>query len=147
MKKLLFFFIALIGITILTGCGKKEILCEGEMNQSDITAKIKVTGNFENDKLVKQLNELEFDLTNYLEYANLDTYYETFKTEYIKYNDYDGISTDVKKGENSVIVSMEIDLKKVDEDSYKKLNFGSGSLEVSSKIFKKEYLDMGLTCK
>ena len=147
MKKLLFCFTALMVTIALTGCGKKTVTCQGDITESDITADVKVTGNFNNDKLVKQTIEMNFDLTNYLQYADVDAYYEGFKSQYDKFNEYEGISTKLSKDENSIIVTVEMDFAKIDKDTYKELNFGTGSVEVSLSKFKDEFADMGLACK
>lgn len=147
MKKIISCVAIFMFVIVLTGCGKKSLTCSGDMTESGITAGVKVVGDFENDKLVKNNIEMEFDLTEYLEYADIDTFYDSFKTQYAVFDEYEGISTNITKGDNSIIVVMEVDLKKVDEATYKKLNIGSGSLEVSTKGFKDEFTDMGLTCK
>lgn len=147
MKKFLSCVAVFVLAVVLTGCGKKTLTCSGDITQSNVTAAVKVTGNFESDKLVKQKIEMEFDLTNYLQYADIDTFYDSFKTQYSAFDEYEGISTSVSKGDNSIIVVMDVDLNKVDEDTYKKLDLGSGSLEVSSKAYTEEFTDMGLTCK
>lgn len=147
MKKFLSCIAVLVFAVVLTGCGKKSLTCEGDMTQSGITAGVKVTGDFNGDKLVKQTIEMDFDLTSFLQYADIDTFYDSFKTEYGKFDEYDGISTKVEKGESSIIVTVEMDLEKVDEKAYKELNLGSGNVEVSLKQFQSEFEDMGLTCK
>lgn len=147
MKKFLSCVAIFVFAVVLTGCGKKSLTCEGDMTQSGITAGVKVTGDFKGDKLVKQTIKMEFDLTNFLQYADIDTYYDSFKTEYGKFDEYDGISTKVEKGESSIIVTVEMDLEKVDDKAYKELNLGSGNVEVSAKQFQSEFEDMGLTCK
>ncbi len=147
MKKLISCVAIFMFAVVLTGCGKKSLTCEGDMTQSGITAGVKVTGDFDGDKLVKQTIDMEFDLTNFLQYADIDEFYESFKTEYGKFDEYDGISTNVEKKEKSILVTVEMDLEKVDEKAYKELNLGSGNVEVSAKKFKSEFEDMGLTCK
>ncbi len=147
MKKLLYCVTVLVLTITLTGCGKKSVTCEGDMTESNITAGVKVVGNFDNDKLVKQTIEMDFDLTNYLQYADVDAYYEGFKNQYDKFNEYEGISTNLSKGEKSIIVKIEMDFTKIDKETYKELNFGTGNAEVSLSKFKDEFVDMGLTCK
>ncbi len=147
MKKFLSCITIFVLAIVLTGCGKKSITCEGDITESDITAGVKVIGDFDNDKLVKQTIEMDFDLTNYLQYADIDVYYEGFKNQYDKFNEYEGISTKLSKNEKSVIVTVEMDFSKIDKDTYKELNFGTGSVEVSLSKFKEEFADMGLTCK
>lgn len=147
MKKLLFCITVLALTVSLTGCGKKTVTCEGDITESEITAEVKVIGDFNNDKLVKQTIEMNFDLTNYLQYADVDAYYEGFKSQYDKFNEYEGISTKLSKSETSIIVTVEMDFAKIDKDTYKELNFGTGSAEVSLSKFKDEFADMGLVCK
>lgn len=147
MKKFLSCIAIFVFAVVLTGCGKKSLTCEGDMTQSGITAGVKVTGDFDGSKLVKQTIEMEFDLTSFLQYADIDTFYDSFKTEYGKFDEYDGISTNVEKGDNSILVTVEMDLEKVDDKAYKELNLGSGNVEVSLKQFQSEFEDMGLTCK
>ena len=147
MKRFLSCVAIFVFAVVLTGCGKKSLTCEGDMTQSGITAGVKVTGDFDGSKLVKQTIEMEFDLTSFLQYADIDTFYESFKTEYGMFDEYDGISTKVEKGENSILVTVEMDLKNVDEKAYKELNLGSGNVEISLKQFQSEFEDMGLTCK
>lgn len=147
MKKFLFYTTILLLTILLTGCGKKSVECFGDVTQEELTSKIKVVGNFDKDKLVKQKIEMEFDLTNYLQYADIDSYYDGFKTQYDEFNEYDGISTKVEKVESSIIVTVEMDLEKIDEKTYKELDLGSGSVEISSKKFQSELEDMNLTCK
>ena len=147
MKKFLSCLAVFMCAIVLTGCGDKSMTCEGDMTESGVTANVKVTGDFSGDKLTKQTIQMEFDLTNYLQYADIDTFYESFKTQYAQFDEYEGITTDVTEGSSSIIVVMEVDLDKVDEKTYKELDLGSGDLEVSSKAFKKEFVDMGFTCK
>lgn len=147
MKKFLSYTTILVFIILLTGCGKKSVECSGDVTQNDLTASIKVFGDFDKDKLVKQKIEMKFDLTNYLQYADIDSYYDGFKNQYDKFNEYDGISTKVEKDESSVLVIVEMDLEKINEEAYKELNLGSGSVEISSKKFQSELEDMNLTCK
>lgn len=147
MKKFLSCIAIFVFAVVLTGCGKKSVTCEGDITQSGITADVTVTGDFNSDKLVKQTIIMEFDLTSFLQYADIDTFYESFKTEYGKFDEYDGISTKVEKDENSILVTVEMDLEVVDEQTYKELNLGSGNIEVSANKFVSEFEDMGLTCK
>lgn len=147
MKKFLSCIAIFVFAVVLTGCGKKSVTCEGDITQSGITAGVTVTGDFNSDKLVKQTIIMEFDLTSFLQYADIDTFYESFKTEYGKFDEYDGISTKVEKDENSILVTVEMDLEVVDEQTYKELNLGSGNIEVSANKFVSEFEDMGLTCK
>lgn len=146
MKKIISLGIVCMFSIILTGCGKKTLICEGSITDAGLTSAVKVTGNFENDKLKNQYIEMDFDLTNYLQYADIDTYYDSFTTQYEEFNNYDGITVSVSKGETSIKVDMDIDLSKVDEETYKMLEVGNGSLEVSSKAFEEEFINMGLTC-
>ena len=146
MKKFLsFVFIFVVAIT-LTGCGKKTITCEGDITEGNITSAVKVTGNFENDKLKSQNIEMRFDMTDFLQFADIHTYYNAFKEQYETFNDYEGITSTVSQGENTIKVVMEVDLENVDEETYKRLDVGNGSLEVSSKAYIEEFKDMGLTC-
>ena len=146
MKKILsFVFIFVVAIT-LTGCGKKTITCEGDITEGNITSAVKVTGNFENDKLKSQNIEMIFDMTDFLQFADIHTYYNAFKEQYETFNDYEGITSTVSQGENTIKVVMEVDLENVDEETYKRLDVGNGSLEVSSKAYIEEFKDMGLTC-
>ena len=146
MKKFLsFVFIFVVAIT-LTGCGKKTITCEGDITEGNITSAVKVTGNFENDKLKSQNIEMIFDMTDFLQFADIHTYYNAFKEQYETLNDYEGITSTVSQGENTIKVVMEVDLENVDEETYKRLDVGNGSLEVSSKAYIEEFKDMGLTC-
>lgn len=146
MKKFLsFVFIFVVAIT-LTGCGKKTITCEGDITEGNITSTVKVTGNFENDKLKSQNIEMIFDMTDFLQFADIHTYYNAFKEQYETFNDYEGITSTVSQGENTIKVVMEVDLENVDEETYKRLDVGNGSLEVSSKAYIEEFKDMGLTC-
>lgn len=146
MKKFLsFVFIFVVAIT-LTGCGKKTITCEGDITEGNITSAVKVTGNFENDKLKSQNIEMIFDMTDFLQFADIHTYYNAFKEQYETFNDYEGITSNVSQGENTIKVVMEVDLENVDEETYKRLDVGNGSLEVSSKAYIEEFKDMGLTC-
>ena len=147
MKKILVSFTLVLFTVISTGCGSKKVVCSGEISQSGITANVEVTGEFASSKLKKQIITMEFDLTKYLEYADIDTYYESFKTQYAKFNEYEGVSTEVTKKEKSLVVTMTVDLEKVSKDDYEELGFGSGNLEVSSKAYIDEFTDMGLTCK
>lgn len=146
MKKFLsFVFIFVVAIT-LTGCGKKTITCEGDITEGNITSAVKVTGNFENDKLKSQNIEMIFDMTDFLQFADIHTYYNAFKEQYETFNDYEGITSTVSQGENTIKVVMGVDLENVDEETYKRLDVGNGSLEVSSKAYIEEFKDMGLTC-
>ena len=146
MKKFLsFVFIFVVAIT-LTGCGKKTITCEGDITEGNITSAVKVTGNFENDKLKSQNIEMIFDMTDFLQFADIHTYYNAFKEQYETFNDYEGITSTVSQGENTIKVVMEVDLENVDEETYKRLDVGNGSLEVSSKAYIEGFKDMGLTC-
>lgn len=147
MKKFLSYTTILVLTILLTGCGKKSVTCSGDVTQNDLTASIQVIGNFDKDKLVKQMIEMRFDLTNYLQYADIDSYYDGFKNQYDKFNEYDGISTKVEKDESSILVIVEMDLEKIDEKTYKELDLGSGSVEISAKKFQSELEDMSLTCK
>ena len=148
MKKFLLMICLFLCPLVLTGCGgSKTVSCEGNITESGVTAAVKVTGDFNNNKLSKQTIEMKFDLTDYLEYADIDTYYESFKEQYAQFDEYEGISTDVTKGDNAIIVVMEIETDKIDESTYEQLDIGNGSLKVSSAEFIKEFTDMDLTCK
>ena len=147
MKKFLSCLAIFMYAIVLTGCGDKTVVCSGDITESGVTANVKVTGDFASNKLTKQTIEMEFDLTDYLEYADIDTFYESFKTQYAQFDGYEGISIKVSKGNNSIIVVMEIELDKVDEKTYKQLDLGDGDLEVSSKAFIKSFEDMKFTCK
>ncbi len=146
MKKFLSFVFIFVVAIILTGCGKKTITCEGDITEGNITSAVKVTGNFENDKLKSQNIEMIFDMTDFLQFADIHTYYNAFKEQYETFNDYEGITSTVSQGENTIKVVMEVDLENVDEETYKRLDVGNGSLEVSSKAYIEEFKDMGLTC-
>ena len=114
MKKFLsFVFIFVVAIT-LTGCGKKTITCEGDITEGNITSTVKVTGNFENDKLKSQNIEMIFDMTDFLQFADIHTYYNAFKEQYETFNDYEGITSTVSQGENTIKVVMEVDLENVE---------------------------------
>ncbi len=148
MRKFLLVICLFLCPFMLTGCGgNKTVSCEGNITESGVTAAVKVTGDFNGNKLAKQTIEMKFDLTDYLEYADIDTYYESFKEQYSQFDEYEGISTDVTKGDNAIIVVMEVETDKIDESTYKKLDIGNGSLKVSSAEFIKEFTDMDMTCK
>ena len=147
MKKILASFALVLFAIISTGCGDKTVVCSGDMTESGVTANVSVTGNFSGDKLKEQIIKMEFDLTDYLQYADIDTFYESFKTQYAAFEEYEGVSIEVAKKEKAILVTMTVDLEKVSEEDYEELGFGSGKLEVSSKAYIKEFTDMGLTCK
>lgn len=147
MKKFLSLIAVVCSVVVLTGCGNKTIVCDGSLTESGVTADVKVTGDFAGSKMTKQTIEMEFDLTDYLQYADIDDYYESFQTQYAQFEEYEGISIDVTKGDNSIIVVMIVDLDKVDENTYKQLGIGNGELEVSTKAFIDDFTDMGFTCK
>ena len=147
MKKNISKILFLVLIGFLTGCGKKTLVCNGSINQNDVNYEVSVTGNFINDKLNMQTIKMETDLSNYLQYTTIESFYELYKEQYEKFNEYNGISTTVTKGDNSVIVVMEIDLNKVDSETYQKLDVGSGSLEISLEAFKEEFEKMDFTCE
>ena len=144
MKK---FLIMLLVIIILTGCREKNINCEINIKEKNISSNVFVNGIFDNDKLIKQSIKIIFDLSEYLEYADIDTYYENFKNEYSSYDNVEGILLDISKNDNNIIINIQIDLEKIDPETYKKLDFGNGNVIVSSKLFEKEIVDMGFICK
>lgn len=147
MKKFMSIISMFMILITLTGCGKKSITCSGDLTESDITVAVKVTGDFKSDKLLTQTIIMEFDLTEYLEYSDIDTYYESFKTQYSKFDEYEGITTNVEKVNNSLIVTLKIDLTKVDDETYEELDLGSGDVDVTTKAYISEFTDMGFTCK
>ena len=144
MKKILIMFSV---IMFLTGCREKNINCEMNIKEKNISSNVFVNGVFDNDKLVKQSIKISFDLSEYLEYADIDTYYENFKNEYSSYDNVEGILLDISKNDNNIIINIQIDLEKIDPETYKELDFGNGNVIVSSKVFENEFVDMGFTCK
>ncbi len=147
MEKFLSYTVILFLIILLTGCGKKSVTCSGDITQDDLTASIQVVGDFDKDKLVNQTIEMKFDLTNYLQYANIDSFYEGFKNQYDRFNEYDGISTKVLKGDKDITIEVSMAFDKIDKDAYKELDLGTGNVEISLSKFIDEFTDMGLTCK
>ena len=131
----------------LTGCREKNINCEMNIKEKNISSNVFVNGVFDNDKLVKQSIKISFDLSEYLEYADIDTYYENFKNEYSSYDNVEGVLLDISKNDNNIIINIQIDLEKIDPETYKELDFGNGNVIVSSKVFENEFVDMGFTCK
>ena len=144
MKKILIMFSV---IMFLTGCREKNINCEMNIKEKNISSNVFVNGVFDNDKLVKQSIKISFDLSEYLEYADIDTYYENFKNEYSSYDNVEGVLLDISKNDNNIIINIQIDLEKIDPETYKELDFGNGNVIVSSKVFENEFVDMGFTCK
>lgn len=144
MKKILIMFSV---IMFLTGCREKNINCEMNIKEKNISSNVFVNGVFDNDKLVKQSIKISFDLSEYLEYADIDTYYENFKNEYSSYNNVEGVLLDISKNDNNIVINIQIDLEKIDPETYKELDFGNGNVIVSSKVFENEFVDMGFTCK
>jgi len=147
MKKFLFLIIMTTILITLSGCGKKTVTCEGNIIESDVASTVKVVGNFDNDKLKSQTIERLFDMTNYLQYADITTYYSSFQEEYEKFNEYEGITASVSKENDTTLkVVINIDLEKVDDETYQSLNIGNGSIEVSSVAFIEEFENNNLTC-
>ncbi len=143
MKKILIMFSV---IMFLTGCREKNINCEMNIKEKNISSNVFVNGVFDNDKLVKQSIKISFDLSEYLEYADIDTYYENFKNEYSSYDNVEGVLLDISKNDNNIVINIQIDLEKIDPETYKELDFGNGNVIVSSKVFENEFVDMGFTC-
>ncbi len=146
MKKFLLTII-LISSVFSTSCGNKNIICEGTLSEEDFSSKMTVTGEFKNDKLYNQIIQMEIDLTDYLSIADIDTYYESFKTTYEEYNNYEGIITKVDKSDTSIFITMTIDLTKIDEQIYSELGLGNENLDFTSTTYINSLTDMGLTCK
>lgn len=147
MKKNLCFICSILMLILTTGCGKKILTCKGNIAQNDINYKVEVVGNFLNDKLKVQTIQMETDLTNYLQYTDINSFVELYEQQYEKFNDYNGVSVSVSNTDNSVIVVMNIDLEQVDSETYKFLDIGNGSLEMSIEAFEDEFKKMDFSCE
>ena len=145
MKKIkLSVFFVLISI-FASSCASTSVTCEGNLLQDDINYFINAKGNFDEDILTEQKIELRIDLTNYLKYTSIDTLYNNFKEEYLKFNEYDGVIVNVEKNGNFIIIKMEFNLATVDKEIYEKLDIENG--KITYKDFIKEFTGIGITCK
>ena len=59
MKK--YFLIAVVALLLLTGCGKKQVVCSADMEESGVSMKVSLIGELDSaDKITKVSYEYEF---------------------------------------------------------------------------------------
>ena len=58
MKK--YFLIAVVGLLLLTGCGKNQVVCSADLSESGVSMKISLVGDLDGDKITKVSYEYEF---------------------------------------------------------------------------------------
>ena len=145
MKKIKLSVFFIIASIFISGCDSTSVICEGNLSQDDIDYFINTEGKFEEDLLTEQKIELRIDLTNYLKYASIDTLYDNFKQEYLKFNEYNGVVVNVEKNGNYIIIKMAFDLKNVDNSIYEKLDIKNS--KITYKEFLNEFIGIGITCK
>ncbi len=146
MKKI--FLILLVISFFITGCtDEKEVDYKCSFNNVEEKTMEEVIAHFKDDKLQSSIMIVTLDLTDYLQYESIDTYYEKFVQSYKEFSDYDGVDLEIEKGETSIKIKMSVDFNLVSDEVYERLELTPDSSSILSETFIKHYTDNGYTCE
>lgn len=145
MKK--FLFILLIIPFILTGCKDKEFDYKCSLKNEEDKSFEEISGHFKNNKLQSSIILITLDLSDYLQYESIDTYYDKFVESYKDYVDQEGVDLEIEKGDTFLKVKLNVDFNSISEDVMKRLEINQENKTISSSTFIKHYTDKGYTCE
>jgi hypothetical protein len=143
MKRIMMGMTLLVCLGVLTGCGSKKLTCTA--TGTDIGKKVVTTidVSFNGSKASKVKTNIEMNFENVYEEA-LDVLHTTLKEEYSKQNKEEGMKVDVTKGDNKIVVNIDMDVKK-----YSKSNGENDIVDItqSRAEIKKALEQEGYICK
>lgn len=143
MKKKLYIMVLLLVMVSLTGCSSKTLTCTKTSDESIYNLKEKITTKYGMFG-VKNINinmEMTLKDNSFINASVLEkTLDETYKE--LKEN---GAKVNISSKDNKVLVDINFDLKKMDNDKLKEIDLYNvnESYEDAKKSFKK----LGYTCK
>ena len=143
MKKRLYIMVLLLIMVSLTGCSSKTLTCTKTSDESIYNLKEKITTKYGMFG-VKNINinmEMTLKDNSFINASVLEkTLDETYKE--LKEN---GAKVNISSKDNKVLVDINFDLKKMDNDKLKEIDLYNvnESYEDAKKSFKK----LGYTCK
>lgn len=151
MKKICSIAIVLVMLIVLAGCKSKtqELTCTSTTKGNNMNADTSVTYTFEDDKLSKADLEVVF---KDISVANLDTVWESFKTQFTNQNkpvEIDGFKRTVKADDekHTFSISMEIDYSKISKDTMKKYQIDDFKNKSYNEVKKMAVETDKMTCK
>lgn len=140
--------IAILGLGCLamlaTGCGSKKLNCTMEQDSMGNKISQNIVATFSGDEISKLDMEVETKLADaYVEH--IDMFATQLESQFESLKDKKGITTKTTKKDNSVIFTVNIDVKSMDEDAKDAL--GVVNTKGSYKDSKKQLEAQGYTCK
>ncbi|MFA5603342.1 MAG: hypothetical protein WDA12_00590 [Bacilli bacterium] len=139
MKKRL--WLTIIMIILITGCGEKKLTCTSNGKTEDMTIKQKYFLTIEDKNITKVKSEKEYIFKSNDLYNSFETVVNHSKSN-IEELDNSKIKFNTKKTKDSYKLTMEVNMKDVDEEEITSLGLNKNLDE-----FKKTLEEQGLTCK
>ena len=142
MKKLCSLFLAIVCLTVVTGCGssKNEITCTMTEDGQKVVATVRTD---KDDKItnVKMSTSMEAPSKEELELA-----YGLLNVSVGAMNSANGVKASVSKKNLTLTMTIQVDLTKISDEDLDKLDFDFSNTATGTE-FKKNAIESGATCK
>lgn len=153
MKKVKYLVVLLLGILVITGCGKEEatsstMVCTRTISQDAVSMDLKYTVTYQGDYVekVESVEKVTTDATD-----ELEKYKTTIEDTYKPYTSIKYYDTDVKIEGNTLTSTVVIDYSKIDYNEFTKIDSANGQLftedgKVKLETMESLYTTIGATC-
>ncbi|MFA5603340.1 MAG: hypothetical protein WDA12_00580 [Bacilli bacterium] len=139
MKKIIFTMVA--AIVLITGCGDKKLICTSNGKAEDMTIDQKYVLTIEGKNIIAVKSEKEYIFKSNDLYNSFETVVNHSKSN-IEELDNSKIKFNTKKTKDSYKLTMEVNMKDVDDEEIRSLGFNKNLNEFQTTLE-----EQGLVCK
>ena len=150
MKYFKGFFICLVAVVLLTGCGSKKLTCSQSSDESGMKTEMKYTIGFKSDKPSTIKTETKMTATSDEVKESWSMMAGFMELGFADFKDKAGVKIDSKNDEKkyTYTLTMDIDLNKISDDDLEGLDLSDIANSTSGyDDVKKDAEDAGFTCK
>ena len=112
MKNIMKTLFTLFFIFLITGCNEKKLICTKSATENGITTKENVEVIFKKDKPINTNMVMKMNFNSNTK-SQIDTTYNSFKTLSNKFDETKGVEISIKKENDIIKFSMNVDFKEV----------------------------------
>lgn len=142
MKKVYGLFLAILSLTVITGCGSKknEITCTSTQDDQKVVATVKTD---KDDKITNVKMSTSMKASSKEE---LDSTYKLLNSSLDEMNKNEGAKVSLSKKDLTLTMTVQVDLTKISDDVKSSLGLGD-EFNTTGAEFKKTATSNGATCK
>lgn len=144
MKRRFMIFSLCICLSMVTGCGEKNLICtKEEETTKDMWIKQEIVMTFKKDTITKVDVKREIKVAGEF-IKSIDILEKSLKEEFTSFKD-DAVKVTSSRKENTVNIRASANYKKMKEETRK--SFGTAPYDKNEKEMKKFFEDQLFTCK